>query len=361
MAMLIYYNPTNSIMKELLFFIILFILFRPNNLNNTWYQCTDEYSKYYGTNKMLKEELMRNNITQEKGNNWSIYLPCLGINAELDQLSVVNPQQKIFMIYNNKLISSKRNLWLLLKQHYGLDIAQKIMPKTYVLPEDIERLKEGYRSGKHYIMKKELQRQMGLEITDNLQRLVNSVKDDYQVIQEMEKNPLLFKGHTINLRVYLLMVCQHGKITGYVYNDGIVSYSGNKYNGSMDFDRCVASFYKSQKFYDQKWPITLQELWMRLGPEKKTQIMVKINRLLRSVLYASQGRIGKHAKNMSIQLFGADFFVDNDLGVKLLEINKGPGMSPYCGRDRRMRKRLQKDILRVVGIINQSCDNFIKL
>ena len=57
-----------------------------------------------------------------------------------------------------------------------------------------------------------------------------------------------------------------------------------------------------------------------------------------------------------------DFYISDKYDVKLLEINIGPGMTPYNSIDKDMRIKLHENILHVIGLIdNGSNQTMIKL
>ena len=104
------------------------------------------------------------------------------------------------------------------------------------------------------MMKSEQQRQKGLKLSNKYNEIVKSKDKGYKVVQEYIENPLTFNNYKINFRIYLLVVCNDKKDKkdkeGYVYNDGIISYSKNKIlTSNVNFDSGVASFYTSKDLY----------------------------------------------------------------------------------------------------------------
>jgi hypothetical protein len=55
--------------------------------------------------------------------------------------------------------------------------------------------------------------------------------------------------------------------------------------------------------------------------------------------------------SISFQLFGADVIIDNDLHPYLLELNKGPDMSPRDEIDEQMKTAVQNDMFKILNII----------
>jgi hypothetical protein len=54
---------------------------------------------------------------------------------------------------------------------------------------------------------------------------------------------------------------------------------------------------------------------------------------------------------VSFQIFGGDVIFDNNLHPYLLEFNKGPDMVPRDDKDKFMKKKVQEDMFKTVGIL----------
>ena len=75
--------------------------------------------------------------------------------------------------------------------------------------------------------------------------------------------------------------------------------------------------------------------------------MKKVSECLSKNIYQSS-----NIKNTTcFQIFGADVIFDNNLHPYLLELNKGPDMIPRDERDKKMKKRVQEDMFKIVGIL----------
>ena len=352
---------------ELLVIILLMIIFYSyhSNINTdsgkVWYQCPGKTTK-----KLLKKSLIKNGINRTHNkNSWDIYVPCSNTKSEMKNLLINNPDQIVMMVSNNWIIGTKKYLWTVLKNAYGRDFCSTLIPRTYIMPEDIKYFDKEYDKSKMYILKQEKQRQEGLYLSKSKTDILNKTKNGlFKVVQEYEPKCYLYKGHKINIRIYVLLVCNKRNIKAYVYDDGIISYTKNKYKpNSLDFDLSIASFYTSQPLYNKGWPITINEF--KKEYEKEGHIWENLfSRIKRNLYYVTKAVRNKICKkkstsnNITCELFGADFILDDQHNVKILEMNKGPGMSPFKDEDKRMRTKLQEDILEIVGIKkNKSIDN----
>ena len=311
-----------------------------------WFQC-----KKNEINKIFRLALSNNGLTITFDRDWDILLPCDNKYDEktIKNIIITKPHQLISYISRNGILGSKLQLWITLRNYYGRDKASEIMTPSYIFPEDRKIFDKEYVKTKYYVMKSEKQRQTGLKITNNYDEIVNSDKKGYKIVQEYIKNPLTFRGYKINFRVYLLIFCNCYHKSGYVFDDGIISYSKKRVDEKkkINFDQGVASFYTSKELYKKNYPITIKEMekYMNL---KQFWINARYN--LQKVLNASINLMCIHKfkyNNPSFQIFGVDFMVSNGK-PHILEINIGPGMNPFCGRDEKMRLKLHNDMLQIV-------------
>ena len=58
--------------------------------------------------------------------------------------------------------------------------------------------------------------------------------------------------------------------------------------------------------------------------------------------------------NTSFQLFGADVAPDNNLNVKLIEINKGPDLNAKDKRDNEVKDKVVRDVFDITGVIKSN-------
>ena len=291
----------------------------------------------------------------------NIYIPC-GYTAVESELKNLTPHKDelIFGITGCDNIVSKDNIWKLLVDKYGREKAGELMPKTYLTESntDLQQFQNEYKRDTIYILKKNLQRQTGLKLCKDMQEILHLCATDkkYAVIQEMLKNPFLVNGRKINLRVYILIICKDGKMTGYRYNDGFIYYTPEKYHRfSLKTDENITSGYVPRRVYQEN-PLTHKDLEKYLENKgySPSYLYSKIDLMLKEVLEAVTGNLctGKNLKNnLSFQLFGADVAPDGNLNCRLIEINKGPDMGAKDERDHALKFKLQEDILNLLGVM----------
>ena len=122
------------------------------------------------------------------------------------------------------VLVSKNNLWNILKDYYGRYEASNIMPETYIptVASDIILFKKNYSSQKIYILKKNLQRKLGIKLMRNNNNIIDYCKkNNFVLIQEYIQNPFLVNGYKVNLRLFMFFLFDSISISA----DNVVSKS----------------------------------------------------------------------------------------------------------------------------------------
>ncbi len=189
-----------------------------SNSNNKW--------MYYGNYiPNSYEQVFKNNRIKQCTNlvncpNNTMLIPC-----SYDNIMQINPtsdQQYIHAIDNVDEICGKDNLWTNLYAVYKGDTT-KYVPQTWILNNllDMDKFKANYDSTKAYILKKNIQQQKGLYITNNYDEILNADKK-YVVVQELLQDPYVINvsldqnitdNRKINMRFYVLLVGGVGNIS----------------------------------------------------------------------------------------------------------------------------------------------------
>ncbi len=368
----------------------------------------------YLMNKTTEDVLKENNIQETLDHGQAdIYFPC-GYNQIDNEIGILptndDKTNRVFIIDGADEITAKHWLWKNLVRHHGLNKAKQISPETFVLTDeekkiDLIRLKKEHYPGKLYILKKNVQRQSGLHITDSVDE-IEANKDNYILAQELLQDPYLVGGRKINLRVYVLVICHESHTNVYMFNDGFMYYTKDKYKqGNKSFDNHVTTGYIHRDVYIVN-PLTHQDFKRYLDleadgiyyessteenlrseprsfsdPEKNIKlqglrlsdvIFQRIQNLLGDIFISFRGNICRKVdrfnnpvriyKDYSIQLFGADVSINDQLQPQIMEINKGPDLSPKDDRDGTVKKKMMTNILELVGMIKSKQKNgFIKV
>jgi len=358
---------------HILIVLTIIIVFLYTIKNKKYYNSKYKYKTYYQCSKGNSANVLFHDVLNANGlsrsynyNSWDIYLPCRGQYSEkaYRAINIDHPNQIISFISQNGVLGSKQYIWKMLEEYYGRNIASTIMPKSYIFPKDKKIFDIEYNKNSHYVMKSEQQRQKGLEITQDYNKLIDLKSNGYKIIQTYIKNPYTYNGYKVNFRIYLLIVYKNNNKQAYVFNDGIISYAKNLYNDqNINFDNGVASFYTSKELYDLNYPLIFSELKIHESHLPWEQIYRKFLNQIKKVFDASKTKLCSYKHKYdgtTFQIFGVDFILTKDLKPYVLEINIGPGMDPYCERDRHMRLKLHNDILQIIGLTNFDQNNGFK-
>lgn len=353
---------------------------RLTNVNWSRNQCP------YSMNETLSKVLDNNNINYED-NNWQLYFPCTydNIDEEINNINIKNPNdQRFFIINNADFLIGKDYLWKYLSDHHGVEKAKSLMPMTYLLYDnnDIEKFKKNYKNTDLYILKKNIQRQEGLKISNSLNEILSAKDSGYVIVQDLLQNPYLIGGRKINMRFYILVICKKQNMDVFVYNNGFMYYTKELFRkNSKDFGPNITTGYIDRWVYDVH-PLTHQDFKAYLDSENrhfsdfenylKSQnikisdyVFNKIYNLIKEIFVSFIGKIcgGKLNDFISLQLFGADIAIDDQLNPQVMEINKGPDMGSKDKRDGEVKYKCMQDVLDLAGVINKdkSDNGFIKV
>jgi hypothetical protein len=323
-------------------------------------------------------------------NDWILYIPCNyeSVNTEYNNVPVKN-NAMYFFIDDSDYMIAKEELWKNIVKIYGEDEAITMIPKTYLIDNDenIKKFKKEYSTDKLYIMKKNIQRQEGLKIISSLEQFLDIMKDNtgdykYMLIQELLQNPYLISGRKINLRIYVLVVCKGDDYDIYMYNDGFMYYTADKFKkNSEETGPNITTGYIDRKVYAEN-PLTHADFREYLDSNRQLTryesiarhqhgllsvfVFNNIQNLISKVFKSYHHKIGKNKKllnNIKFQLFGADVAISDDLNAQIMEINKGPDLGAKDKRDSELKHNLVRDMFKILNINkdNNNNNNFIKV
>ncbi len=291
-----------------------------------------------------------NNIGIEKNNVSPKYVLPLNSNYTNEAFNETYNKYKpdvMFFIRNNHVLGGKVYLWESLKKKYGRDIASTIMPETFILPRNKIQFHKKYKKGNYYILKNKKQRQLGLKLTNNYKEIMSHKKDGYALVQTMLMDPLLYKGLKFNVRIYLVVICDRKKIDAYFYNNGTITYASQPYDKmNLTFENGISSFYANKTIYEHGFPNIISDLTQELPiPNLFLKIKNKLNMTMKAV---SNDLRYTDFRVKSVQLFGVDFMIDENMDAHLLEINIGPNMSAYNEKDDKVRTGMLAGIIDLI-------------
>ena len=373
-----------------------FNMFKEDNIeinNNLSYK-----KLYYNTDCAYQKtgcfyETLKNNNFKKTNNilEAALIMPCTyeTTDKEIAEIkwknisnNIYGKNVRIFMFRNTDYLVSKIVLWLMIKKYYGKEKAKNFMPYTWNLNNkmDIEDFKKNFIKGKLYIVKNNSQRQEGLAIMDDLDKIINS-NNKYLLVQELLQDPYLINGRKINLRVYCLFIknCK-GSFKICIYKDGFMYYTPDLFKkNTKEFSKNITTGYVDRKVYQEN-PLTHDDFRVYLDSNRNLSeieknvinknvinkniklseyIFTQIYDLLKSVFYIYTNLLSIDDLGIGFQLYGADIAINDNLNPSLMEINKGPDLTAKDGRDKELKLKLSEDILKSVGLLPNVNNNFI--
>ncbi len=358
---------TTIIICTIIILLIIYIYYIYNHGENfiNYKQCSNS-----NINSVINSRIKKvfDNYTYDP-HDWDLYLPCgyTDAESELRNVKFNNNKQSIFAIDGCDKLASKSSLANLLKKKYGTGYSNYI-PKSYLNnSNDIHLLLQNHQYGNKYIAKKNIQQQKGIHIIHDYKEVKKIVNDkSFVIIQELLNNPFLINGHKINIRIYLLITCKGGVISSYIHSNGFMYYTPDAFDYESKKDSShITTGYISRKIYSKN-PLTLQDFYNYLDKNgyNSEKFNHNIHGLFRNVMTAINPGICKTTlsnNNLLFQLFGADIAPDNNLNVKLIEINKGPDLGGKDIQDNRVKNSVVKDIFKTIGSIPDKNNGFKKI
>jgi hypothetical protein len=328
---------------------------------------------------ILKDIFDTYEIYKTRGDKWELFLPCNYTEAERelrtstslhtqDTLlpngsSSANAQPKaIFAVDGCDQLVSKNRLWILLTKAYGHERSGEYMPPTYVFghPGESRRFLEDYTPGAMYICKKNIQRKEGLLRTRNLDLILRSQVEGYKVVQRYLTDVYTIRKRKLNLRYYVLIVCDHhGHKRAYIHREGKCLYTAKDYDAeSEDEQRHITSTGVTAEDYKKhQLPLNIAELRAHMHANDRmnydevfTQVCKKMQYVVEAVM---PSMCVNHAfrHHLRFQLFGADVLFTSNLEPYLLELNKGPNMKPINQTDYALKRIVLEDTFKHAGFL----------
>lgn len=260
------------------------------------------------------------------------------------------------------ILSSKSEMYMVLKAYNSQQLLKKYVPKTYVIEKEYLKLLAEFNDDNLYILKKNVQRQKGCTITNDLEYIKKASDNGYVVCQELLQDPYCINGHKINIRQYMLIIVNKSTHF-YLYNDGFIYYTPKPFKKqSMNPDRNITTGYIDRAIYDSN-PLTLQDLLKSMNSKAAIRLKGNLKELFLFISKSYSDLITYHDSNThtNFVILGCDVAVDNHLNCKIMEINKGPDLSYKDERDKEVKYKMMKNVFSKLNLININYDNFISL
>ena len=337
-----------------LFLFTLSIINKSSYKNKNFYKCRNKLGK-------VTNNIFSNFNFSHNNKSWDIYLPCgyNNVERELKTININGDKSKIiFGINGCDNIVSKNGIWDILKNTYTRKLASELMPTSYILYDqnELNHLKNDFKQGDIYILKKNIQRKEGLKLTKDLKEILSASKENYRVAQKYMRNLYLINNRKVNLRIYLVVVIKGDKKKFYISRKGKCIYTYKEYNDNdFDFESNITSYHLDMNIY-KKNPRNFQELIDYI--DKQGHDGKKLFRNIEKLMYFTSQAMEKklyQSDNLkgatTFQIFGGDVIFDKNLHPYLLEFNKGPDMNARDKVDEFMKTDVQYDMFSLVGLV----------
>jgi hypothetical protein len=165
-----------------------------------------------------------------------------------------------------------------------------------------------------------------------------------------------------------------------VYRDGFMYYTAELFElNNSSFKKNITTGYIDRQVYEEN-PLTHTDFrkWLD-NPKrnltnnekyiKQNYSHIKLSEYIFSQIYSQlklifqtfEEIVGNNSYGLNFQLYGVDVAINQDLKPLVMEINKGPDLTAKDKRDKELKLNLCNDILKSVGLIPNSNNNFITL
>ena len=291
------------------------------------------------------------------------------------------------------IIDNKVRLYLSLRNYYSKSLADEIMGKTYLIPNDLKIFLKNYNRNKKYILKNSFGgARSALTITkskdeilsyfnqnsrinfypDRCEDSVCHRKVKYNIVQDYIDNLYRLNDYKVGLRLYFVIICENGVPNGYLYKDGLVHYSLKKYNETNDIaSNVVGSIFKVENIIkDNNLPYNLIGLKRyiienEINGEEKFNFFIKI--LLKYFNYILKANSDKlcifnNYKNIEkFAVYGVDIEFDNDFKPYIFEGNFYFARFKQNNKYGKIVKKLYNDIFFKLKLTTMEYNSFWKV
>ena len=270
--------------------------------------------------------------------------------------SVVFPKActHVYGLAGSDIMASKSSLVVRMRERLPRSVCDALLPVSYIIPKDIPAMLLEVNPSDIWILKKNVQRQEGQLITDNVTVLEAAAQDQsFVVAQKMLRDPFLLNSRKINLRVYMLVVGDRF----YYYTNGFMYYTSKHFRYSTNKDEVITTGYIDRRVYDEN-PLTLQDFKGWLGAERGEMLFRNIHQTIgliqatfvEYIREANKPRVACPVDPTRFLIYGVDLAPDTKLNIKIMEINKGPDLGYKDHRDAAVKLNMVKDALALVGL-----------
>lgn len=179
------------------------------------------------------------------------------------------------------------------------------------------------------------------------------------VVQRYISNPMLIGGYKFDLRIYVTVPCFH-PLTIYVYEEGIVRFSTEKYDvnsltnvfahlTNTSINKHSPSYSTDKEYIGPgcKWTLTQLRHYFHQNNINDSVLWIRILNIVILTTLIQAPQVPKSSN--CFELYGFDILIDENLKPWLLEVNFSPSLNADTQVDMLVKKPLLHDIIQMMN------------
>ena len=219
------------------------------------------------------------------------------------------------------------SIWKEVKAAKGDAVAARIMPRTYLLPQELDALLADANS--QFILKTFrgaggiLGQRSGVALYSD-KKLIRRDHADFVLGQVFIRNPYLVRGHKFDVRIFLVAHCGRGV---FLYRPAycVYAYRRFRYEG-LDRTSKINQVHTDESHYDiNRLPRRFDDFCATyLSPADRALVQQRLARNLRLIVQSVRPLCD--GTNRDFHIYGVDVELTDDLEPRIIEINQSPAL-----------------------------------
>lgn len=220
-----------------------------------------------------------------------------------------------------KTYLNRISIWENVRKKYGFKKAAQIFPVTYILPRDINNIKD---NNQKYILKKKWgSARKGLLLCDNINEVLDNYKN-YDIAQEFIRNPILENGFKVDIRIFMVTHCKYGN---FIYKEGYLYFTNKRFEyNSQDPKKKINMVGRQENHYKQNNLSKLFSSFCNKHSYNQSLILNKLSNKLKYIINSTKSLCGKNDRD-GYNVYGIDIELVDNLNPIIIEINSKPTLS----------------------------------
>lgn len=262
-------------------------------------------------------------------------------------------KNKTFFVLPNTIYIN--NIWKLLVDFYGSKEASEITTYSYILPNEYDKYKKEYSIKNKIVFKKKNSKE--IFVTNSLISLSNIKKENFLIAQKFIVNNLLYHNRKILFRLYLFLIITENGLKAYLYNDGLMYYTQNKYNFKNNKEIYnISLFTNTDELYYKGYPITFNNFLKTLHEKNANKLYNNTMSHIKKIVYSMKHLIGNnnYNKNTLCEIINLDFYPTELYSCRVLECNTYLTEKIFTKEEENLKYNLFKNIIKLLEYDNSN-------